>query len=181
MSLLKPLFWTSLLAAAGVYLTMILWTLPAITAAAGGAAPFDLRPLGYDFGDAQAFLLALSDQGRQLYTKVQQRLDIAYPALLAMVLGLGIALLSPPKFGNWRWLLALTSVPGSLFDYRENMLVRRILNSPPEALDPALVEAASSATVLKSVFTAISMIVLLVLCFLWVCSKWRGESREMKT
>jgi hypothetical protein len=176
MSILKPVFWISLLAAAGVYLTMILWTLPAITAAAGGLAPFDLRPLGYDLGEAQAFLRALPEQGRQLYLDVQQRLDIAYPALLMLVLGLGIALVSPPKVGNWKWLLALTSVPGSLFDYRENMLVRRILNSPPDALDPALVAAASSATVLKSVLTAVSMSVLLVLCILWVFGKWHGAS-----
>jgi hypothetical protein len=176
MSMLKPLFWISLLAAVGVYLTMILWTLPAITAAAGGLAPFDLRPLGYDFGEAQAFLGALPEQGRQLYLDVQQRLDIAYPALLTLVLGLGIALVSPPKFGNWKWLLALTSVPGSLFDYWENMLVRSILNSPPDALDPALVAAASSATVLKSLFTAISMSAFLVLSALWAHRKWHGAS-----
>ena len=178
MSMLKPVFWISLLTAAGVYLTMILWTLPAINAAAGGLAPFDLRPLGYDFGDAQAFLRALPEQGRQLYLDVQQRLDTAYPALLTLVLGLGIALVSPPKFGNWKWPLALTSVPGSLFDYRENMLVRHILNSPPDALDPALVAAASRATVLKSVLTAVSMSVLLVLCILWVFGKWHGASNR---
>jgi hypothetical protein len=181
MSMFKPLFWISLLAAVGIYMTMILWTLPAITAAASGLAPFDLRPLGYDLGEAQAFLRALPDQGRELYVNVQQRLDIAYPALLALVLGLGIALMFPPKFGNWKWMFALTSVPGTFFDYRENILVRRILNSPPEALDPALVAAASSATALKSIFTAISMSVLLVLCFLWVRSRWRGTSHETKT
>jgi hypothetical protein len=181
MSMLKPLFWVSLLAAVGVYLTMILWTLPAITAAAGGLAPFDLRPLGYDLAEAQAFLRALPDQGRQLYLDVQQRLDIGYPALLMLVLGLGIALMSPPKFGNWKWLLALTSVPGSLFDYQENMLVRRILISPPDALDPALVAAASSATVLKSALSAISMSVLLVLCILWVLGKRHGASTRTQT
>jgi hypothetical protein len=181
MSMLKPLFWISFLAAAGVYLTMVIWTLPAITAAAGGLAPFDLRPLGYDFGEAQAFLRALPQEGKELYLNAQQGLDIAYPALLTLVLGLGIAIMFPPKFGSWKWLLALTSVPGSLFDYRENMLVRRILNSPPDALDSALVAAASSATVLKSVFTAISMSVLLVLCILWVRSKWHGPSTRTQT
>jgi hypothetical protein len=181
MSMLKPVFWISLLAAAGIYVTMIAWSLPAITAAAGGLTPFDLRPLGYDFAEAQAFLRALSDPGRQLYLEVQQRLDIAYPALLMLALGLGIALVCPPRFGNWKWTLALTSVPGSLFDYRENLLVRRILTSPPDALDPALVAAASGATVLKSALSAISMSVLLVLCILWVLGKRHGASTRTQT
>jgi hypothetical protein len=176
MSIVKPIFWISLVAGSGVYLAMILWTLPAISAAAGGMAPFDMRPLGYDFAQSQDFLRSLSDQGRELYLGVQHRLDLAYPGLLMLALGLGIALVSPPKFGNWRWGLALTSVPGALFDYRENTLVRRMLNSPPDSLDPSLVTAASGATMLKSAFTVISMSLLLVLCILWVRGKWHGAS-----
>jgi hypothetical protein len=168
MSVLKPFFWISFSAAAAVYAAMLFWTLPAISAAAGGAAPFDLRPLGYSVGEAQAFLAALTDQGRQIYLDVQQRLDIAYPALLAIVLGLGSALIFPPRFGNRKWLSALTPAAGMLFDYRENALVRRMLNSPPDALNPDLVAAASNATMLKSVFTFISMSALLVLCVLWL-------------
>ena len=67
-----------------VYFVMIVWSLPKIASAAGGAMPFDLRPWGYTPNEAEAFLVALSSEGRAFYTDVQLRLDTLYPPLLAL-------------------------------------------------------------------------------------------------
>ena len=82
------------LAGAGVYAAMLLWTLPAITEAAGGLMPFDMRPFGYTHTEAVNFLAALTPEGLSLYLGPQAWLDRAYPALLGLV-----------WFWSWRrWL-----------------------------------------------------------------------------
>ena len=68
----------------------------------------------------------------------QQRLDIAYPALLAATLVMAILLLSPAGLGRWRWLLAATALPGMVFDYLENASVAAMLDGkrlPRESYD----------------------------------------------
>src|SRR5262245_15798623 len=100
---------------------MLMWTLPTITAEAGGLAPFDMRPAGYSFAEARAFLVALSDSGKRLYLDVQQPLDVAYPALYGATLFFAIAFLTPRRWGNWKWLLATVAVPVVVFDYLENL------------------------------------------------------------
>lgn len=101
---LKLIFWICFTAAMIVYVTMLTWTIPAIKEAAGGIAPFDMRPMGYDASDAQAFLQALTPDGRQLYLGVQSQLDTFYPALMAISLGLGMYLLSPVRWKLGRWI-----------------------------------------------------------------------------
>jgi hypothetical protein len=159
---------------------MLTWTLPAITAEAGGAPPFDMRPFGYTAEEARAFLAALTESGRDLYLHVQHRLDMAYPALLASTLGLGILLLCPQQAGKWKWALVLAAIPGSLFDYLENVLVARLLKSAPEFVDAELIAAASRATVLKSLFTTLAMIVLLVLFARWLYQLRTADPRDGK-
>jgi hypothetical protein len=34
---------------------------------AGGASPFDIRPMGYSYDEAYAFLNAIGEQGRRYY------------------------------------------------------------------------------------------------------------------
>ena len=77
---MKRTFWLTFAATIVVYAIMVVWSLPTITASADGQVPFDLRPLGYSYDEARAFLLALSDEGRHFYTAVQHRLDHIYPA-----------------------------------------------------------------------------------------------------
>ena len=60
----------------GLYLVMLLWSLPKIAAEAGGLTPFDMRPGGYSLAEARAFLAALSPEGTAFYLGVQHRLDM---------------------------------------------------------------------------------------------------------
>jgi hypothetical protein len=94
---------------------------------------------------------------------VQQRLDILYPALAAMVMGLSLGALSPRRFGPWRWAAALAALPIAICDYLENHAVAAMIAAGPDGLTAALVDAASRWTVLKSASTTAVMVVLVVL------------------
>ncbi len=151
-----------------IYIAMILWSLPVITEAAGGLAPFDMRPFGYTLADAQAFLAAIDPETVKFYRNVQLTLDIFYPALITISLVLGIYLLLPARFGAWRWVIATLPLPIAPFDYLENNLIGVMLASGPEMVSADLVSAASRWTMLKSSFTTASMLLLVALSLWWL-------------
>ncbi len=156
-------FWILFAVTVIVYGVMVLWSLPRIAAAAGGLAAFDMRPTGYTFDEAKAFLAALSPEGAAFYLGVQEKLDSVYPALLGATLFFAIAALAPARLGIWRWVLALIAIPGAVFDYLENAAVSVMLTVGVDGLTPAAVEAADRWTVLKSAFTAVAMVTLVLL------------------
>lgn len=169
--MIKLVFWPVFGAMIAVYAVMLVWTLPTISAEADGLAPFDMRPLGYSFDEAKAFLSALSAAGKDLYLRVQQMLDLFYPALLAVTLILATLLLTAS-----RWLrlsLAALAAAGMVFDYRENFFVGRMLEYGPDGIAPDLVASASGATVVKSIFDAVSMIAVLTLTVGWLLARRR--------
>lgn len=166
MTMRRIAFLLLLAATLAVYGVMALWSLPRISAVAGGLAPFDMRPAGYTFAEARAFIAALPAPEVTFYLAVQQKLDLAYPALLAATLFFAIAALLPARLGGWRWLVALIAIPGSVFDYLENAAVAAMLRSGADGLDPQLVQAASRWTLLKSGFTTAAMVLLLTLIVL---------------
>ncbi len=161
---MKRAFWLIFLVMAAVYATMALWTLPTISAAAGGLAPFDMRPLGYSFEEARAFLAALTEEGRHLYLDVQHRLDLVYPLLLAATLVLGCLLLTAST--PLRALVIAAALSGMVFDYLENAAVADMLTAGHQQLTAALVAEASRWTLLKSLATTVAMLLVLGL-LLW--------------
>jgi hypothetical protein len=156
-------YWALFVVTMAVYLAMVLWTLPTIAAGAKGLMPFDLRPGGYGLADAQDFITALSPKGLELYLGPQHWLDLAYPGLLALVLGIGLWVL----LRDWHPVLQLIAVGlaglGMLFDYLENARVGAMLQGGPAALTESIVAAASQATQLKSGFTGVAMVLILAL------------------
>ena len=161
------LFWFVIAVTLADYCVMIFWSIPKISAQAGGLTVFDMRPGGYSFDEAKTFLAALSPEGAAFYINVQHKLDAAYPALLALTLGWAILRLAPANWGLWRWLLAATALPGTVFDYRENLDVSSMLKLGPNGITPQLVEAASLHSQLKVVSTSVAMAILLVLLGIW--------------
>jgi hypothetical protein len=93
---------------------MLVWSLPRLRDLSGGLDPFDLRFFGYDSAAARALLAALGPAGRSFYLTVQQGLDTAFPALLAMTLALAYALLAPPTAAR---VLTLIAVAAAALDY----------------------------------------------------------------
>ena len=146
---------------------MKVWTLPEISDAAAGLAPFDLRLTGYSHEDAMRFLLAISPTGRNIYLGPQHLLDLIYPASLALSVGLAIYLLGPLT-RVWRAIFALAVLPGMVFDYRENIWVTRLLKTNPADITAAMVESASSATVYKALFDTAALMLLISFILLWI-------------
>ncbi len=170
-------FWLLFAVALAVYATMLMWTLPAITTASGGLTPFDLRPSGYSFDEAKAFLTALSPEGKALYLNVQHKLDTAYPGLLAATLFFAIAALAPKGWGRWRWVIALVAIPGALFDYVENAAVSVMLTAGAGGLTPDMAATADRWTTTKSWTTTVAMTVLLVLI---IMRAWQMLAAQMR-
>ncbi|MDK3019040.1 hypothetical protein [Pseudodonghicola flavimaris] len=161
-------YWTLFAVTLAVYGTMAGWTLPAIARDAGGLAALDMRPGGYSPEEARAFLVALGDRGRAIYLGPQHRLDLIYPALLALLLiGAVRALIAP------LWLqicLSLLALGGMAADYLENARVAALLRRADAIPDAALV-AASRATEFKAGLTAL---VMLAVCAGLVRAAWKA-------
>ena len=175
---MKKIYWFTVLVTVAIYVAMVAWSLPAISIDANGLMPFDMRPTGYSFAEAQAFLAALSIDGNAFYQSTQHKLDMAFPALEALSVGWGIFLLSPKSWGVKRWVLALTALPGMVFDYLENAQVAVMLRAGAENLTPEMADQASQFTLLKSGFVTISLVLLLVLIVLWFLNKRKRGAKN---
>lgn len=168
---MKRLFWVCFFAATTLYLIMVLWSLPLISAAAGGDIPFDMRPMGYSGEDAREFLTALSDEGRLFYLGTQHVLDSIYPGLLGVTLALGLMLL----FRGWVAALGvLLSAGVAAADYLENRAVAAMLQLGPREVSDAMAEAASGWTVLKSGLSTVVFLALFIGAFRVVWRRWMG-------
>ncbi len=169
--MLRILFWGLFSLTLAIYAAMLGWSLPTVAAAAGGLVPFDMRPGGYSFTDAHAFLAALSSNGAEFYVTVQQKLDLAYPGLLALTLFSAIAALLPHRIGAWRWVAAGIALPVGGFDYLENHAVAQMIDAGAAGLTADLVATASQWTVLKAGASTLAMSVMLVLLLWWAAQK----------
>ena len=145
--------------AAANYLAMLLWSVPHLSAMAGGLRPFDLRLAGYTAAEARALLDALGAEGRAFYLNVQLRLDLPFPALFALCCAVGLWRLGAGLARPLRLVLVSVPLLGAGFDYAENARVAAMLRDgrPPDAL----VAAASRATVAKFVLDGASLALLL--------------------
>ncbi|WP_168733214.1 hypothetical protein [Thalassobius vesicularis] len=152
------LFWISFLLAGALYATMGLWSSPYLLEEADGLPMFDLRPLGYTYDEARAYLDALSDEGRVFYLTVQQRLDMAFPGLLALSF---VAAFQWLLRGSMRWGLSAVAVLSAGADYLENMRVHGLLIA--DTVTEQMVADASLATLIKSVSVTVCFTALLVL------------------
>lgn len=154
----KIAYWIVFAITLAIYLTMLTWTLPGISADAGGLVPFDMRPMGYSPDEARSFLAALGDKGRALYLGPQAKLDLLYPLVLAIVLAGAVSAL----IADWRLrgILYIFILAGMLADYTENAFVALMLEYT-EPVPDRLASLASNATVVKSVMTGIAMVTVL--------------------
>jgi hypothetical protein len=169
------LFWAVVVATLAVYAVMLGWSLPVISDAAGGRVVFDMLPAGYSYAEAQAFVAAFSPEGADFYIRVQHRLDLIYPALLAISTGWAMVRLAP----RWRWrpALLLVPIPGMVFDYLENRAVAAMLAAGADGLTPEMVAQASRYSQLKAVFSTLSLGLLLVLILASAFRRWRARGR----
>jgi hypothetical protein len=165
------LFWAVLITACLVFGAMRVWV-PQVIHEDEPLPTFDARIGGYDLVAAETYLKALSEAEKRKYLDVVQRLDIAFPLLLAVAVGWSILRLTPIGWGRARYLLPLVAVPAMVSDYVENLAVTGLLISNPANLSPDLVRFASRATQTKFAFLALEFIVIAVLVTMFVYRRW---------
>jgi len=164
-------FWTAFIVTMALYAAIVGWSAPYIAAQAGGALIFDLRPMGYSFTEAEAFLQALTPEGASFYRAIQLRLDLLYPVLLAATICWALLWLMPPWKG--RALVLLAPILAMVFDYAENVFIHRMLLVGAEGLTPELVSRASLFSQLKAAFSTVSFLLLLAVITVWAYRRFR--------
>ena len=175
---IKKLFWLLFAATIGIYATMLFWSLPKIMADGADLLPFDLRPQGYSFEQAQILLSALSAESALFYKNIQAGiLDMIFPSLLFLTLALAYWLLAPAKWGNWRFLLLLVALPGTIFDYLENFSIINMLSLGAKNITAETVQCASTNTIIKSYSVTISLILLIILIIYWSIRKFKTKGQ----
>lgn len=156
---MKALFWICFAATTALYLTIVFWSLPVISAQAGGLIPFDMRPMGYSTEEARSFLSALSQDGREWYLGTQHSLDTVYPGLLGLTLAVGLSMVFS---GVLAWVGVALSACVALSDYLENAAVAVLLEADATAVTDALVANASFWTLTKSMLSTVVFTLFLV-------------------
>ncbi len=146
-----------------VYLTMLSYSIPAVTAFAPQLPIFDLSPFGYSFDYASELLDTLGVEGRNLYLSTQLPLDFIYPGLFSITYSLLLVWLFGKTFNENSKIYYLAFVPvlAGIFDYVENVFIIKMINSFPD-LQITTVKVASLFTILKSSFTMIFFVLLIV-------------------
>ncbi len=147
-----------------LWAVMFFGTLAHLQLLAGGAAPFDIRPLGYSYKEAHAFLAAIGEQGRAYYLNPELVLDTFYPPFYAVSRVLALWWLTMPGRLHdgatplrWRWTLVAVPIVMASLDGVENVCIATMLWTWPD-LSPGLVQVSSLATRLKFIAAALTEI-----------------------
>ena len=154
------------IATMAVYLTMLFFTIPAVESFAPGIALFDLSPGGYSYEHAVRLLDELGAEGRNVYRTVQLPMDFIYPGLFAITYSLLLTWIFSKTHaaGSKMFYFSIIPIFAGLFDYLENIGICRMLTSYPD-VSHGLVSMTSTFTVLKSGFTVMFYVLLLVGAF----------------
>lgn len=161
-----------------VYLVMLSYSIPAVSAHTPELPIFDLSPLGYSFDYANELLVALGAEGRNLYLSTQLPLDFIYPGLFSITYSLLLVWLFGKTFsGNSKaYYFAFVPFLAGIFDYVENVFIIKMISSFPD-LQVTTVKVASTFTILKSSFT-VFFFVLLIVGFALLCKKRLSKTRN---
>lgn len=146
-----------------VYILMIGYSIPAVTAFAPELPIFDMSPTGYTFAYANELLSTLGVEGRHLYLTTQLPLDFIYPSLFSISYSLLLVWLFRKTFkaDSKIYYVALVPFIGGVFDYMENLSIIKMINSFPN-LQESTVEMASTFTIIKSSFVTAFFVLLMV-------------------
>jgi hypothetical protein len=143
----------ALLVASGLlWAVMFFGSLEHLTRLADGLPPFDIRPWGYSYAEARAFLAAIGELGRSYYANPELIIDTLYPPLYAVSRGLALWWLTMPGRIRKapvplkiRWALIALPILVASLDLIENGCIAAMLLTWPE-LSSGIVEISSFAT-----------------------------------
>jgi hypothetical protein len=146
-----------------VYALMLLITIPELMSYSGGMKILDLMPAGYNEQYVNTLFSTLGEKGRNAYLYHQLPLDLIYPLLFGVssCLVLAYFLRKLGKLDSNLFYLCLIPLFSGLFDYGENIGIITMLHTFPD--NPiVLTQITSIFSILKSLFTSVYFIVLIV-------------------
>jgi hypothetical protein len=181
MPLVKPKqFPSGLLVAVLLVASGLLWAvmffgpLAHLTHLAGGLTPFDIRPKGYSYAEAHAFLEAIGSQGRRYYANPELVIDTFYPPLYAVSRGLAMwwltmpgRLREDPLPLKVRYALIAVPILMATLDLAENGCIAVMLWTWPD-LSHGLVEVSSVATRVKIMAGVLTEALMGALAVIWL-------------
>lgn len=146
-----------------VFLVMSLYTFPTVEYFAPGFILFDLSLTGYSYEYALSLLNALGAEGRDVYRYLQLPVDFVFPVCLAISSALLLVWIFSKGFAPVAKIFYVSVLPfiGGFFDYLENISIARMIHSYPNVSNE-LVSASSAFTQLKTFFTVMAFLFLLV-------------------
>jgi hypothetical protein len=156
-----------------LFALIIGWSFPTLRHYAGGFEPFDARPFGYTYKEAQKLVEALGKAGRDFYRNRQLWLDTVYPAtygvsrsLALLWLAMALCRSQDALLVQYRGILVLLPLFAMFADWGENMAIAGMLREW-ESLPDGLVQRASMLSTAKSVAVMLTD-ALVILMFLAV-------------
>jgi hypothetical protein len=146
-----------------VYASMLIITIPEIMHYSGGMKILDMMPTGYDEQYVKTLFDTLGKPGRDSYLYHQLPLDLIYPALfgISFCLVLAYFLNKLKKFDSPLFYLCLIPLFSSLFDYGENIGSINMLRDYPN-ISTLQVQITNVFTILKSIFTTVYFLILII-------------------
>jgi hypothetical protein len=164
----------ALLAANGLlWAVMFFGPLAHLERLASGLTPFDIRPRGYSYAEARAFL-DIGQQGRRYYVSPELAIDTVYPPLYAVSRGLALwwqtmpgRVREDPVPLKVRYALIAVPVLMASLDLFENGCIAVMLWTWPD-LSHVLVEVSSLATQVKIIAGVFTEVLLGVLAVIWL-------------
>jgi hypothetical protein len=160
-----------------IYVIMLLYSIPLVSDYAGGMKILDIMPTGYTAEYARTLFDTLGEQGRNAYLFKQIPLDLIYPFMFGVTFALLLILIFRKTFDQTSKVHFLFFLPliAAFFDYLENAGTILMLLTYPTFSD-VMASANSLFTVTKSVFSALTFIMIIVgLVFFF--SRTTGEGR----
>lgn len=155
-----------------IYAIMLTITIPKVMSYSGGMKLLDMMPTGYNAEYVNSLLNTLGDKGRDAYLFNQLPIDMIYPFFFGVSYCLVLAyfLNKLGKIESYLFYLSFLPLFSGLFDYFENIGIITMLNSYPDN-SIILTQTTNVFSVLKSFFTTIYFIILVIFFIVFGKSK----------
>ena len=146
-----------------VYVFMLLVTIPKVMGFSKGMALLDMMPSGYSSEYIHTLFTTLGNKGREVYLFNQIPIDMIYPVLfgISYCLLLAFVLNKLNKLNTILFYGCFFPLIAGIADYMENFNIIAMLTNYPNISSP-IATMTNSFTILKSVFTTIYFVILLV-------------------
>lgn len=163
-----------------VYVFMLTVTIPKTMKFSNGMKLLDMMPTGYDLNYVSELFSSLGADGRATYLTSQIPVDMVYPILFAFTYCFLLAyfLNKLNKLHSPFSYLCLFPIIAGIADYFENFGIIIMLKSYPD-LTENVVKATNAFSLIKSIFTSLFFIVLMVALIILVIRSLKSVRKKL--